>query len=83
MSGIATVPVPLSRLFSPDDLSTRSAAAVVLVTSRTGAVSVFSSAEISSGGPSLDVSGAAPRLVAPAPRALEDVVSVELRVLSP
>lgn len=63
------------------------AAAVVVVTSRSGALSVFSFAEISSSSspsssPSLDVSGAAPRLVAAPGRGLEDVVSVELRVLA-
>jgi hypothetical protein len=58
-------------------------AAVVIVTSGSGALSVFSFAEVSSpGGPSLDVSGAAPRLVAPFGRGLEDVVSIELRILA-
>ena len=60
------------------------AAAVVVVTSRSGAVSVFSFAEISSSlSPSLDVSGPAPRLVAGPGRGLDDVVSIELRVLTP
>ena len=61
------------------------AAWVVLVTSRSGALSVFSFAEISSSSspPSLDVSGAAPRLVAAPGRGLDDVVSIELRVLTP
>jgi hypothetical protein len=59
------------------------AAAVVVVTSRSGAISVFSFAEISSpGGPSLDVSGDTPRLVASSGRGLDDVVSIDLRVLS-
>ncbi|MBK9062326.1 MAG: hypothetical protein IPL89_03895 [Acidobacteria bacterium] len=59
------------------------AASVVVVTSRSAAISVFSFAEISSSSlsPSLDVSGAAPRLVAAPGRGLDDVVSVELRVL--
>lgn len=57
-------------------------AAVVVVTSSGGSVSVFSRAEITSpGGPSLDVGGASPRLVAAGGRGLEEVVSIELRVL--
>jgi hypothetical protein len=61
------------------------ASAVVVVTSRSGAVSVFSLAEISSSsdGPSLDVSSSAPRLIAAGGRDLDDVVSIELRVLAP
>ncbi len=60
------------------------AASIVVVTSRTGSTSVFSFAEVSSSsGPSLDLSGAAPRLVAPAPRALDDITSIELRDLAP
>lgn len=58
-------------------------AAVVVVTSKGGALSVFSFAEISSSSsPSLDVSGPAPRLVAAPGRGLDDVVSIELRVLA-
>ena len=69
----------LSRLIPAPEAPT---AAVVVVTSRRGALSVFSFAEISSsGGPSLDVSGSAPRLVAGPERGLDDVVSIELRVL--
>ena len=47
------------------------------------AAALFSFAEISSSSlsPSLDVSGAAPRLVAGPERGLDDVVSIELRVL--
>jgi hypothetical protein len=61
---------------------------VVVVTSRSGAVSVFSFAEISSSSssslsPSLDVSGDALRLVAAPGRSLDDVASIELRVLVP
>jgi hypothetical protein len=60
------------------------AAAVVVVTSRSGATSVFAFAEISSSvSPALDLSGDAPRLVAAPGRSLDDVVSIELRVLSP
>jgi hypothetical protein len=72
----------LSRLIAAPEMSV---SAVVVVTSRNGALSAFSFAEISSSSssPSLDVSGAAPRLVAGSGRGLEDVVSVELRVLSP
>jgi hypothetical protein len=71
--------LPLSRLIRAPDAP---AAAVVVVTSGSGALSAFSFAEISSSlSPSLDVSGAAPRLVAPDGRALSDVVSIELRVL--
>jgi hypothetical protein len=59
-------------------------AAVVVVTAWSGAISVFSFAEISSSSPpSLDVSGPAPRLVAVAGRGLDDVASIELRVLAP
>ena len=62
--------------------SGNAATSVVVVTSQSGAIAVFAFAEISSsGGPSLDVSGAVPRLVAPAPRALDDVVSIEVRDL--
>jgi hypothetical protein len=58
------------------------AASIVVVTSQTGAISVFAFAEISSSSsPSLDVSRAAPRLVAAPGRGLDDVVSVELRIL--
>ena len=58
------------------------AAAVVVVASRGGALSVFSFAEISSPlPPALDVSGAVPRLVAAPGRGLDEVVSIELRVL--
>ena len=73
--------LPLSRLILAPDAP---AAAVVVVTSGSGALSVFSFAEISSSSslsPSLDISGAAPRLVAPDGRGLSDVVSIELRVL--
>jgi hypothetical protein len=71
--------LPLSRLILAPDAP---AASVVVVTSGSGALSVFSFAEISSSlSPSLDVSGAAPRLVAPDGRGLSDVVSIELRVL--
>lgn len=76
--------VPLSALVpTPEAL----AAAVVVVTSRGGTLSVFSFAEISSSSspsslsPSLDVSGAAPRLVAAPGRGLSDVISIEIRVL--
>ncbi len=59
------------------------AASVVVVTSRSGAVSVFSFAEISSSvSPGLDPSGGALRLVAPPGRGLDDVVSIDLRVLT-
>ncbi|HQQ78577.1 MAG TPA: CpcT/CpeT family chromophore lyase [Thermoanaerobaculia bacterium] len=69
----------LSRLIQAPEAS---AAAVVVVASSSGALSVFSFAEISSSAlsPSLDVSGAAPRLVAAPGRGLDDVVSIELRV---
>jgi hypothetical protein len=76
--------IPLAGLF---DRATPNAASVVVVASRSGALSVFSFAEIFSSSlssaPSLDVSGAAPRLVAGGGRGLEDVISIELRVLSP
>ncbi|MCM3875513.1 MAG: chromophore lyase CpcT/CpeT [Thermoanaerobaculia bacterium] len=77
--------LPVSRLFPSKEVS---AASVIVVTSRNGSVSVFSSAEISSSssssdGPFLDVSSGAPRLVAAGGRGLDDVVSVELRVLAP
>jgi CpeT protein len=76
--------LPVSRLLLPgNDLFANS---VVVVTSRTGAVSVFSSAEISSSSsesPVLDLSSGAPRLVAAGGRGLDDVVSIELRVLAP
>jgi hypothetical protein len=69
----------LSRLIPAPDAP---AAAVVVITSGGGALSVFSFAEISSSlSPSLDVSGSTPRLVAPDGRGLSDVVSIELRVL--
>jgi hypothetical protein len=78
MTGSASL--SLSRLIPAAEAA---AAAVVVVTSRSGAVSVFSFAEISSpGGPSLDVSGDTPRLVASPGRAFDDVVSIDLRVLS-
>jgi hypothetical protein len=71
--------VSLSRLVPAPESP---AAAVVVVTSRSGALSVFSFAEIfSSGSPSLDVTGIAPRLVAAPGRSLDGVVSIELRVL--
>jgi hypothetical protein len=73
--------VPLSRLVP---VAESPAASVVVVTSRSGSVSVFSFAEISSSdGPSLDVSGAAPRLVGAPRRGLDDVVTIELRVVTP
>jgi len=74
--------LPISRLLPGGDLLAKS---VVVVAARTGAVSVFSSAEISSSsdGPALDVSSSAPRLVAAGGRGLDDVVSVELRILAP
>jgi hypothetical protein len=74
--------VPLSRLIPAAESP---AVAVVVVTSRAGAASVFSFAEISSSSlsPCLDVSGDAPRLVAPPGRSLDDVLSIELRVLAP
>ena len=74
--------VPVSRLLPSNEVS---AASVVVVTSRNGSVSAFSLAEISSSsdGPSLDVSSSAPRLVAAGGRGLDDVVSIELRVLAP
>jgi hypothetical protein len=71
--------VLLSRLIPAPEAP---AAAVILVTSRSGALSVFAYAEISSPlPPALDLSGPAPRLVAAPGRELDDVVSVELRVL--
>lgn len=73
--------VPVKRFFEG---ALASPAAVAVVTNRSGAVSVFSSAEIfSSSGPSLDVSGDAPRLVASPGRGLDDVVSIELRTFGP
>ena len=77
--------LPLSRLFPVFPSHDASAASVVVVTSRTRSVSVFSSAEISfsSDAPALDLSSGAPRLVAPGGRGLDDVVSIELRVLAP
>jgi hypothetical protein len=74
--------LPISRLLPGSALLAKS---VVVVAARTGAVSVFSSAEISSSsdGPALDVSSSAPRLVAAGGRGLDDVVSVELRILAP
>jgi hypothetical protein len=72
--------VSLGRLLSSPDAP---AASVVVVTSRSGAVSVFSFAEISSSvSPGLDPSGGALRLVAPPGRGLDDVVSIDLRVLA-
>jgi hypothetical protein len=71
----------LSRLVPAPDAPL---AAVVVITSGGGALSVFSFAEISSSSsvsPSLDLSGTTPRLVAPEGRGLSDVVSIELRVL--
>ncbi len=81
MAGNAALAI--SRLFSDREVS---ASSVVVVTSRSGAVSVFSSAEIfsfSSEAPALDLSSNAPRLAASGARGLEDVVSIELRVLAP
>jgi len=75
--------LPVSRLFPSNEVS---GASVVVVASRSGSVSVFSSAEISSSSsdaPSLDVSSSAPRLVAAGGRGLDDIVSIELRVLAP
>jgi len=73
--------LPISRLLSRDETSF---ATVVVVTSRSDSVSVFSFAEISSsGGPFLEVSSGAARLVAAGGRGLDDVISVELRVLAP
>ena len=77
--------VQLSRLVPASGIL---AASVVVVTSRSGAVSVFSFAEISSSSfsslsPTLDVSSDVPRLVAAPGRSLDDVVSIELRVLVP
>ena len=75
--------LPVLRLFPVNEVS---AASVVVVTSRSGSVTVFSSAEISSSSsdaPSLDVSSSVPRLVAAGGRGLDDVVSIELRVLAP
>ena len=72
----------VSRLLPAKDFS--AASAVVVVTSRSGLVSVFSFAEISSSdSPALDLSGSAPRLVASSGRGQEDIVSIELRVLAP
>jgi hypothetical protein len=72
-------PLTLSKVVP---LAENPGAAVVIVASSSGAVSVFSFAEISSSSsPSLDVSGAVPRLVAAPGRGLSDVVSIELRVL--
>ncbi len=73
--------LPVLRLLPSNEAS---AASVIVVTSRNGSVSVFSSAEISSspGGPSLDVSSSALRLVAAGGRGLDDVVSIEVRVLA-
>ncbi|MEO8586755.1 MAG: chromophore lyase CpcT/CpeT [Acidobacteriota bacterium] len=72
----------ISRLFPSSEVS---AASVVVVTSRSGSVSVFSLTEIfsSSDAPSLDVAGANPRLVAAGGRGLDDVVLIERRVLAP
>jgi hypothetical protein len=77
--------LPVSRLFPVFPSHEASAASVVVVTSRTRSVSVFSSAEISfsSDAPALDLSSGALRLVAPGGRGLDDVVSIELRVLAP
>ena len=75
--------LPVSRLLPSNKVS---GASVVVVTSRSGSVSVFSSAEISSSSsdaPALDLSSSAPRLVAAGGRDLDDVVSVDLRVLAP
>ena len=73
--------LPVSRLLPGNEIS---AASVVVVTSRGGVVSVFSFAEISSSdSPALELSGPAPRLVGSSGRGLEDVVSIELRVLAP
>jgi hypothetical protein len=75
--------LPVSRLFPSNEFPR---ASVVVVTSRAGGASVFSSAEIfstSPDSPSLDVSSSAPRLVAAGGRGLDDVVSIELRVLAP
>lgn len=83
MAGSGTI--ALSRLVSTASVSS-AAATVIVVTSRGGGASVFSLAEISSSspdGPSLDVSSSAPRLVAAGGRGLDDVVSVELRILAP
>jgi hypothetical protein len=75
--------VPVEELLTGTPTSGRGAA-IVIVTSSSGALSVFSFAEISSpGGPVLDLSGASPRLVATGGRGLADVVSIELRVLAP
>jgi len=72
--------VALSRLVPAPEAPT---ATVVVVTSRSGAVSVFSFAEISSSdSPSLDLTGPAPRLVAAPGRGLSDVVSIEVREMS-
>ncbi len=80
MAGTGTV--SLGRLVpTPEE----PADSVVVVSSQSGRTSVFSFAEISSSSsslsPSLDVSGAAPRLVAAPGRGLDDVVSIELRVV--
>jgi hypothetical protein len=77
--------LPLSRLFSTSDTG-EAAATVIVVTSHAGGASAFSSAEIfssSAGAPSLDVSSSALRLVAAGGRGLDDIVSIELRVLAP
>jgi hypothetical protein len=83
MAGNASL--PLSKLLSTIGAH-EAAATVVVVTSRARGTSVFSSAEIFSSSPdapSLDVSSSALRLVAGSSRGLDDVVSVELRVLAP
>lgn len=83
MAGTGTL--PLAKLVSTSGIHD-AAANVIVVTARAGGVSVFSSAEIfssSSDAPSLDVSSSAPRLVAAGARGLDDVVSIELRVLAP
>jgi hypothetical protein len=82
MAGSGTL--PLSKLVSTSG-TYEAAATVIVVTSRAGSASVFSSAEISSSsdGPSLDVSSSAPRLVASGGRGLDNVVSIELRILAP
>jgi hypothetical protein len=82
MVGGAGSALPLSRLVPSPEAPTL---AVVVLTSRAGSLSVFSFAEISSSSspPSLDLWGSAPRLVAAPGRGLDDVVSIELRVLAP
>ena len=78
-------PLPLSKLVSTSGTN-EVAATVIVVTSRAGAASVFSLAEISSSSsnpPALDLSSSAPRLVATGGRGLDDVIAVELRVLAP